>query len=335
MKAPRALPPRVHLRALTRLEQIHEFISTGKFPSVQQLAALTERSPRTVKRDLAFMRHELRAPLKHDRKCGGWCYTEPGWTLPPVRLSEGELLAFFTAEQALKTAGQMPEATLIRAALTKLAKFLPEEVSFNLTEMRGHLNFQTPPHVEIAPQTLHTLAQAAREQRVVEFDYYSPHNNAHTHRRAGILLLHHFAGDWYAISYDQEKRDTRDFLAGRMTKLRLTPDYFAPPPGWNARDYLQRGFSMMRGGKLVDVALVFDSYQARWIRERGEFHPHEKRVELRDGSLRLSFQVGENGLDAVARFCLAYAGHCRAEQPAALRDIMRKRLTQSLQQHQE
>jgi hypothetical protein len=45
--------------------------------------------------------------------------------------------------------------------------------------------------------------------------------------------------------------------------------------------------------------------------------------------------VGRNGLDAVARFCLTYAGHCRAEKPAALRQLIRERLQQALAQHQE
>ena len=34
-------------------------------------------------------------------------------------------------------------------------------------------------------------------------------------------------------------------------------------------------------------------------------------------------------------FCLPYAGHCRAEKPAALRELIRERLEQALSQHQE
>ncbi len=127
----------------------------------------------------------------------------------------------------------------------------------------------------------------------------------------------------------------RDFHAGRIRRLALTAKYFDPPAGWNADDYLRRGFCMMRGGRITTVQIVFDSYQARWMRERIAFHPDERREDLPDGNLRLTFPVGRNGLDAVARFCLAYAGHCRAERPAALRKLIRERLTQALQDHRE
>jgi hypothetical protein len=83
---------------------------------------------------------------------------------------------------------------------------------------------------------------------------------------------------------------------------------------------------------MTTVSIVFDAYQARWIRERHTFHVDEQREDLPNGGLRLAFPVGSNGLDAVARFCLAYAGHCRAEKPAALRKLIRERLQQGLGQ---
>jgi predicted DNA-binding transcriptional regulator YafY len=69
------------------------------------------------------------------------------------------------------------------------------------------------------------------------------------------------------------------------------------------------------------------------LRERNMFHPDEQREELPGGELRLSFRVGSNGLDAVARFCLAYAGNCRVESPPALKKIIRDRLTKGLKDH--
>jgi predicted DNA-binding transcriptional regulator YafY len=149
------------------------------------------------------------------------------------------------------------------------------------------------------------------------------------------LRLHNFAGDWYAIAFDHLRQDVRDFHVGRIKRLRETDKFFTSPVDWNADAYMRRGFYMMRGGNLTTVSIVFDAYQARWIRERHTFHMDERREDLPDGGLRLSFPVGLNGLDAVARFCLTYAGHCRAEKPAALRQLTRERLQQGLAQHQE
>jgi predicted DNA-binding transcriptional regulator YafY len=326
---------RVHARALSRLKQIHEEISAGHFPNTRTLARRLELSERTIKRDLSFMRDQLGAPLVYDHARRGWRYAEPGWALPPQKFSEGELLAFFTAAEVMRAAGHAPEAVLLRAALAKLSSFLPAEVSINLTTLGEALTFQPLPHVSVEPSTLQSLARAAVERHTVSFNYHSQHRNEDTRREADVLLLHNFAGDWYAVAYDHLRGEMRDFHAGRIKHIAPTRNYFDPPAGWNPGEYLRRGFYMMRGGRTTGVRIVFDPYQARWMRERQTFHPDEQREELPDGSLRLSFPVGRDGLDAVARFCLAYAGHCCAESPAALRKLIRERLARALEDHTE
>lgn len=328
-------PARVHTRAYVRLDLIHKEISAGRYPSLRSLAEILERNERTVKRDLRVLRDQMGAPIIFDRERGGFRYQEPGWQLPPVNFNEGELLAFFTAEHALRATGHTPEAILLRAALAKLAAFLPAEVSVNAATLGEALTFQQLPHVRVEPSTLQTLARAAATRRTVSFDYHSQHRNEDTHRQADVLLLHNFAGDWYAIAYDHLRREVRDFHAGRIQRLTLTSQYFDPPAKWSAEDYLRRGFHMMRGGRRTTVSIIFDSYQARWMKERIAFHPDEQREDLPDGRLRLSFPIGRNGLEGVARFCLAYAGHCRAERPVALRNLIRERLVRALEDHRE
>lgn len=326
-------PCRVRLSALTRLKLIHQKINAGQAPTVAEIAKAVERSERTIKRDLQFMRDQLGAPILFDRRRGGWRFSQPGWNLPPVTLGHGELLAFFTAEQILRASGHVPEAALLRDGLAKLATYLPEYISCDLNTLGENLSFEGVPHVAVAPEVLQMLGRAAGERLTVAFDYYSQHRNQQTHREADVLLLRNFAGDWYAIAFDHLRGEIRDFHAGRIRNLKITQKYFDVPANWNAEGYLRRGFSMMRGGRKTQVVVTFDAYQSRWMRERNNFHPDEVREDLPDGRLRLSFPVGRNGLEAVARFCLTYAGHCVVEKPAALRKLIRERLQRALEQH--
>jgi len=103
---------RVHVRALARLQQLHEEISSDRCPSVQDLAVSSGRTSRTIKRDVKALRQDFKAPLVYDRQRKGFRYVEPGWQLPPARFSEGELLAFFTAHHVMHALAQKPEATL-------------------------------------------------------------------------------------------------------------------------------------------------------------------------------------------------------------------------------
>ena len=327
--------PRVHLRAFARLQRIHDIISSGCHPSIQELAECIERHPRTIKRDIRMLREDFNAPIVYDRRNKGFRYSAPGWQLPPAHFSEGELLAFFTAHHVLQALGQKPEAMLLQNALAKLAAFLPDHIALNPVMLSAALTFQPMPYVAVEPHLLRMITRAATEWRTLFMQYYSQHRNEITERCIDVLHLHNFAGDWYAIAFDHLRQEIRDFHIGRIKELRETDSFFTPPPGWNADDHLSRGFFMMRGGRLTTVSLVFDGYQARWIRERRTFHVNEQREELPDGSLRLTFPVGRNGLDAVARFCMAYAGHCRVEKPAALRQLVRERLQEALAQYRD
>ena len=59
--------PRVHVRALARLQQLHEEISSGRYPSIADLAVSTGRTSRTIKRDVQALRGDFKAPLVYDR----------------------------------------------------------------------------------------------------------------------------------------------------------------------------------------------------------------------------------------------------------------------------
>lgn len=243
-----------------------------------------------------------------------------------MRLSEGDLLAFFIAEQSLKLMGHSQQADQLRFSLSKLASFLPNEVSVNLTSLATGVSFEHLPFAAVLPDTLALLTTAAINGQTVTFDYYSPHNREQTTRTANVLLLHNFAGDWFAVCFDHLRNDTRDFHAGRMSNVRLLDEYFEPPKDWNSAEYLKTGFSMMRGGKLTEVEIIFNDFRAQWIREREFFHADERREDLSDGGLRLKFKIGEQGLEAVAHFCLTYAGDCQAVQPLKLREIIKGKL---------
>ncbi|MEZ5345607.1 MAG: WYL domain-containing protein [Pyrinomonadaceae bacterium] len=284
-------PPRVYLRALKRITEIHRQIASGKYPSVRRLAESLVVNERTIKRDIAFLRNEFGAPIRFERKKGGYLYTDLAWDLPPLKMSEGDILAFFIAENALKLTGHTAEALRLKNSLAKIAGLLPDEVYVNLATLGESVGFQNRPFVSVDLNRLKRLAIASISQQTVEFDYFSPHSGTETHRIADIHLLHNFAGDWYAVSYDHARHDFRDFHLARMSNIKELSSYFKKQKGFSAEDYIKRGFSMTRGGRLATVVIHFDAYRAQWIRERNFFHPEEIREELPDKSLRLSFKI--------------------------------------------
>lgn len=326
---------KVYLQALVRISKIHEEVASGSYPSIRQLAGITNVNERTIKRDLDVLRDQLNAPIVYERKKKGFRYSEIGWTLPLTNFDEKDLLAVFIAENALKLTGHLPEAQDLKKALAKLVSYLPEKISFDLATLSDNISFQNPAYEYSEPELRQKLATAVTNQTTVEFDYYVQYKQKTEHRKVDIYLLHNFGGDWYAIAFDHARKEMRDFHVGRISHLRESNEYFEVQKDvWDKEDYFSKGFQMTRGGRTTKVEIWFDPYQAQWIRSRKHFHPNEQREELPDKSLRLSFEIGENGLEAVARFCLQYAGNCIAEKPKKLREIIKEKLTKGLILHQ-
>lgn len=325
MNSHKRSPQRVHLYAFEQLSSICAEIQRGRYPTKADLAQIVERHPRTVQRILEALVNRFDAPLRFDREKNGFYFTDPAWRLPPVALTEGELINFFAAERILRRLGATSEVQLARSALRRLAALLPSEVVVDVSALEDAITFAPEPVLDASPAVLHQLTWAATHRQTLHVHYYSQHRAAHTERDVDVLLLHNHLGEWYAVCHDHETGEVRDFHAGRMTNLTNTHRVFTPPDRWNAKEYLRRGFGMFRGGKDVRVEVEFDQYQARYARER-TFHPTQQRKELRDGRLRVTFETTEAALEQVARWLMQYGEHVLALRPPALREMMRRRL---------
>ena len=276
MKSHNQPPQRVHLHAYERLRSICTEIQRGHYPTKAGLARIVEHHPRTIQRDVEALVNRFDAPLEFDREKNGFYFTDPTWQLPPVALTEGELINFFAAERILRRLGATSEVQLARSALRRLAVLLPSEVVVDVGALEDAITFAPEPILDASPAILHQLAWAATHRQTMHVHYYSQHRAAHTERDVDVLILHNHLGEWYAICYDHETREVRDFHAGRVTNLTNTRRVFTPPDRWDAKEYLRRGFGMFRGGKDVRVEVEFDQYQARYARER-TFHPTQQR----------------------------------------------------------
>ncbi len=105
MKQRRHKPQRVHLHAYERLRSICAEIQKDRCPKLADLARLIERDQRTVQRNLEVLRNDFQAPLVYDHARRGFRFSDTSWRLPPIKLTEGELISFFAAERLLRASG--------------------------------------------------------------------------------------------------------------------------------------------------------------------------------------------------------------------------------------
>ncbi|MCI0387991.1 MAG: WYL domain-containing protein [Acidobacteria bacterium] len=310
-------------------------IQCGGYPTKADLAQIIERTPRTVQTYLRALENDFDAPIAFDHQKNGFYFTDPAWRLPKFTLTQGELISFFASERFLRLLGSASEAQPARRALKRLAELLPEEVTVDLNALEDAISFAPEPVLDASPKILSELAAAATNRQTLHINYYSQHRNAHTERDVDVLLVHNHLGEWYAVCRDHsDEGRIKDFHAGRISKITETRRAFTPPDDWpeEKERYLRRGFGMFRGGKEVVVEVEFDSYQARYARERS-FHPTQRRDELSDGRLRVTFETTEAALEQVARWLMQYGEHAVAVRPASLQEMVQERLQRTIERY--
>ena len=89
-----------------RLYRIDQLIHQHTVIAFGTLMRELEVSRATLKRDIAYMRDRLNAPIVHDRERGGYCFAPsslgPQYGLPGLWFNDREVLALLTMHRMLE-----------------------------------------------------------------------------------------------------------------------------------------------------------------------------------------------------------------------------------------
>jgi len=113
------------------MKEIDQALRAKQWPTDRSLASDLDVNARTIRRDLEYMRDQLRAPIEFDRGHRGYYFTEPTFRLPTIHLTQGELIALLLAERLPQFHGT-PFGPDLRRTIEKLGDLLPDHVSIRV-----------------------------------------------------------------------------------------------------------------------------------------------------------------------------------------------------------
>lgn len=305
----------------TKLERVIALdaqIRTAHYPHAASIARQFEVSERTAYDDYTFLKDRLNAPVEYDQEREGWYYTEPSWVLPALIATEGELLALLlSTEFAGNYLGGGFEVTL-RKATASLAHSLPNQVQLDLNELAAHYTFTAGATATVNPRLLTELSSAIRDRRPVEVSYYTASRDARNERVLLPYALRNVQGDWNLVAHDSLRNEVRIFALPRIERWQIMHgQQFDVPDDFSLDQYISSGFLSERGGEPQAIAIRFDAYQARYIRER-RWHATQQRLEEQsDGGVILRFESG--ALEEIQRWVMQFGRHAEVLSPTALR----------------
>lgn len=303
---------------MERILTIHSLASVGKCPTVKKLSRRFEVTPRTIERDLEFMRDRLRAPLVYNRSTMTYSYSEP-FELPSLRLTEGEMIVLYLGERLLVQSIGTPYEKYIRSAMDKLKTFVCGDVVIDPNDLQDAISFRIPPlrgDEAVVAYNYSRLYSAIQNCQVVNITYYAPSTDEVSIRETEPYHLMVKEGACYLIAYCRLREAFRMFALDRIRELEVTDRVYTPDTDFDIDAYMESCFDLEKG-QVLDVELKFDAHQTRWIRERC-WHESQEFTELPDGTSILKFTA--EGVGAITRWVLQFGSHVEVVSPDELRE---------------
>jgi predicted DNA-binding transcriptional regulator YafY len=294
------------------------------FPTAQRLAELTEVDPKTVRRDLSYLRDHYQAPVEFHRARNGWHYAQPTYKLPAVLITEGELLAVFLAGQILRQHQGTPYEEDLQRALHKLEELLPDEISLHWNAIEQAHSFRKSVASLHDVDVFRQLAHAVLHKRQLRLTYWTASRDTLSERTVDPWHLTCIDGEWFLVGYCHTRNDRRMFAPTRIRKLVETGQTFNIPNDFHIAEFFDGAFRVIRDESqpLQTVRLRFAPSAAKYIREK-IWHPSQKLHIESDGSALLELAL--RSLIEIRRFIMSWGSEVEVLAPPALRaDIARE-----------
>ena len=315
---------------LARMLRIHDILQDGRQTNCTKLAEQLEVSPKTIMRDLAFMRDQLDLPAEYDPQTFTWRYAYPVKNFPTVQISEGELLALLVARKALEQYKGTPYHDQLAHAFDKLSAGLNDRISFSPSGTLGNISFHQAGLGRSDLKLFEKLSRAVNAAQEVSFDYKKPASAAVEPRRVQPYHLANRESAWYLVGHDLERGALRTFSLARMKTLVVSERRFERPADFSPEKFFGKAFGAFVGTGNYRVVVRFSAAVADQVRERF-WHESQETRDLPDGGLEFTVQLG--GLDEILRWILGWAGEAEVVAPKELRDLVRTRAAATAQRY--
>lgn len=309
----RQAPPRAAKVQYWRITRIDELIRSGRCPDSARLARELEVTPRTVKRDIEYLRLYFGAPVEYDPVKKGYYYTVPGFSLPAVSLTEEEHFWLQLAPLFFEQFKRTPVYERVTSIFDKVSRACPRRVTVTTERLREDFSAVGEPGTVISREVWDAVFSALVNKKPLEITYRTP---GAEERRRTVSPLHALCnrGEWYLVA--DTGGGVRTFALSRMAEPRVvTEGTAAVPAGFDVKAYVKNSFGVFRGHKLYKVRIAFSAELAPYIRER-VWHRSQEIKERKGGGVELSLTV--NHLFDVKRWLLSWGAGAVALAPKEL-----------------
>jgi len=314
--------------------EIHKMIRGGRYPNCSTLAREIEVTPKTIQRDVSFMREQLGMPLEYDPIRHGYYYTADVTEFPLLQLSRNDLVALFLARHALEPLRGTRLERMLAESFSKIAEACPGEVSIRWDELDSAFSVKASGVLAADVTLFGDVLDAVTARREVSFEYHKLTGSRPERRTVQPYHIGQIEHGWYLVAFDPARKGLRTFALQRMTNLEVLKSKFERDQRFSARNHLGGGFGVWSYDEKENpthaIRIRFEGYAARVVGER-MWHGSQEIVPLTpDGSV-IEFRAQLAGLEEITRWILSWGSKAQVLGPPELKRRVRGEVEKMLE----
>ncbi len=308
------------IRILKMLQARH-VISRAEFLSTLEI------SPATFKRDIAYLRDRLNAPIEWSAEHHGYrllatnSLPDAREPLPGLWLDAHELVALLAIEQLL----QQIEPRVLGDALYPIRK--RTEQLLQGSTGTGEARTQALRRIRVLPMhrravdgaTFQLVTEALLGRKQLAVTSTRRTSGAQTVRVLSPQRLVSYRDNWYLDAWCHLRNELRTFALDTLTKMSILVDVAEDIDDAVLDEQLSRGYGIFSGPVTAVAVLRFTHHVSGWV-EREIWHPDQKLRRVEDGGVVLEIPYADP--TELIRDILKWGADVEVLAPHSLRDLV-------------
>ena len=308
---------------IARMMRIHEELKKNHYPNCFKLAREIEVNPRTIARDVEFMRYSLNMPIEYDKQRHGYYYSAPVQNFPVLALSEKELFSLLVAQKSIEQYKGTPYYKPLEDAFKKITGFLGNDVYYYVKDVEDIIKFRPFMPETVEESLFEKIQTAIYNKKVVSFEYNKLGSKNSTNRNVQPYCLVCADNHWYLIGFDETRQAIRTFSLPRMKNLSITNRSFKKDKKFNLDEYLKGSLGIFKGNADYEIVIELDKWGADFLKGRS-LHESQKLTYLPDGRARLELRL--NSIEEIERWVMSMGVHATVVKPKILAERIVKNI---------
>ncbi len=319
-----------HLERLVRLKNLFD---SGRCVSRQRLLADLGVSPATLKRDLAYLRDRMNAPVVWDKALLGYRLDAQQpvvgtqYELPGLWLSAAEIHALLTMQHLLANldAGGLL-GPHIKPWLDRLAKQLDGGAP-SQAELVRRIRVQTVGARPVQVPHFQAVGSALLRRQRLQISYHGRGRNLVQAREVSPQRLIHYRDNWYLDAWCHWRNALRSFAVDAVLAAQVMDRAAIDVAEAELDAVLGAGYGIFAGRDVQWARLRFSAERARWVAAE-TWHPAQRGVLEADGRYLLELPYADPR--ELVMDILRHVPEVEVLAPVALRGLVREKLVKGL-----